>query len=142
LSEEEQERLDAEFSMLVEDGPWVTGALDLIATYCHRIPLHIASATPADELLRILSRLGVRPFFQEVGGVPQPKGEILQQINIAVDYDPERLLVVGDALSDFEGTLEVGATFLGWVDKDSINPFPKSVQTVEDLNQLVACLYT
>ena len=72
LSEEEQERLAAEFSMLVEDeviaAPWITGALDLIATYCHRIPLHIASVTPADELLRIVSRLGVRPFFQEVGG--------------------------------------------------------------------------
>ena len=42
--------------------------------------------------------------------------------------------MVGDALSDYQGKLEVGATFLGRVDKDNINPFPKSVQTVEDLN--------
>jgi phosphoglycolate phosphatase-like HAD superfamily hydrolase len=144
LSKEEEERLATEFSKLVEDAvvaaPWVAGARDFVARHYRRIPLHIASATPTEELLRIVNRRGMRSFFREVVGAPQSKGAILNHIILAGGYVPERVLMVGDALTDFDGAQETGVAFLGRVGRDSRSPFSACIQTIEDLGQLAACL--
>ena len=145
LSEEEELRLVAKFSALVEDAvvaaPWVAGAREFLDANSKRLPLHVASATPAVELRRIVIRRGMRGYFSDVEGAPRTKGAILRSIIIAGGYLPARVLMVGDALSDLEGALEVGVTFLGRVAKDAQNPFPTGVAIIEDLGQLAERLY-
>ncbi len=140
LGEEEEAQLAARFSSLVEDlvvaAPWVSGAREFVAKYHQRLPLHIASATPTDELMRIINRRGVRAQFLTVAGAPQPKRAILSEVIDAGGHDPDRVLMVGDALSDFDSARDAGAAFLGRVAKGTRNPFPAAVKTIEDLGQL------
>jgi phosphoglycolate phosphatase-like HAD superfamily hydrolase len=144
LSEADERLLDAKFSTLVEDAvvaaPAVTGAREFVDKYCQRLPLHIASATPTEELRRIVIRRGLRDCFREVEGAPQTKGEILRRIIAAGGYVPERVLMIGDSLSDCDGAREAGSAFLGRVERGVKNPFPATVRTIEDLGQLPACL--
>lgn len=144
LSEDEEERLAARFSSLVEDAvvgaPWVAGAREFIEAHFREIPLHVASATPTDELLRIMSRRNMRDYFRHVAGAPQRKGSILTQVIAAGGHPSGRVLMIGDALTDFDGAREARTGFLGRVAKGARSPFPDSVQVVEDLWQLPACL--
>lgn len=140
LSKDEEDRLAARFSCLVEDAvveaPWVAGAREFIEAHYREIPLHVASATPTDELLRIMSRRSMRDYFHLVAGAPQRKGSVLQQVIAAGGHFPGRVLMIGDALTDFDGAREARAAFLGRVAKAARNPFPDSVPVVEDLWQL------
>jgi len=144
LSEEEELRLAARFSALVEDAvvaaPWVAGAREFVEAHCRRMPLHVASATPNEELLRIVDRRGMSACFRHVEGAPRPKGAILRRIMTAGGHRPERVLMVGDASTDYEGARDAGAAFLGRLARGARNPFPAAVQTIQDLGQLAACL--
>ncbi len=144
LTKEGERQLAEMFSNLVEDAvvaaPWVEGAHEFVEAFWQRVPLYIASATPTEELNRIVCRRGMQAKFREVAGSPQTKGGILKRFILAGDYVPERVLMIGDALLDFEGAAEAGAEFLGRVPRNGPNPFPPSVRVVEDLRQLASCL--
>ncbi len=144
LSLEEEQQLAARFSALVEDAvvaaPWVAGAREFVGAHYQSMPLHVASATPTEELRRIINRRGMQAYFRQVEGAPLPKGEILRRIIAAGGCVPGRVLMVGDALADLEGARQAGTAFLGRVAGGARNPFPAAVQAIEDLGQLAACL--
>lgn len=140
-----EERVLADrFSALVEDAvvaaPWVPGAREFVSAYHKRIPLYVASATPTDELLRIVRRRGMEAYFRYVAGAPQPKGEILRRLIADGGHTAERVLMVGDATTDLTGARQAGTAFLGRVPSGMSNPFPAGIDTVSDLERLAACL--
>lgn len=144
LGDEDERRLASRFSVLVEDAviaaPWVPGAR-LFITACHeQLPLHVASATPTEELLRIVRRRGMQDFFRSVAGAPEKKGEIISRVIAEHGYSPRRVLMLGDALADMEGAINAGVPFLGRVPKGARNPFPASIQTIEDIEHLAECV--
>lgn len=144
LGDEEEGWLASRFSALVEDAvvaaPWVRGAKQFVAAYHDRLPLYVASATPSEELLRIVRRRGVWTFFREVAGTPEKKGEIIRRVVAQHGYSPQRVLMVGDALADLEGAEFAGVSFLGRVPGGANNLFPSGVKTIEDLESLAKCI--
>jgi phosphoglycolate phosphatase-like HAD superfamily hydrolase len=102
-----------------------------------RIPLFIASGTPEIELNTIVTRRGLRPYFTEVRGSPKLKQTLIAEILSTHSLTPTRVLMIGDALIDFQSAQANNVAFLGRVRSGDKNPFPEQVNTVVDLSTLL-----
>jgi len=141
LTEAEEKELDIRFSELVVEAviaaDAVPGAYELIRQQADRIPLFVASGTPEIELKVIVERRGLSPYFREVRGAPALKKTLIAEILSTYALKPESVLMIGDAMADFEGAQANNTAFLGRVYPGDPNPFPEQVEIVADLRGLV-----
>lgn len=143
LAPAEETELGERFSALVEEAVivagWVPGAREFLEGWHARVPLFVASGTPEEELLRIIERRGMTRYFAGVAGAPRKKGAILRDFLAREGVAPARLLMVGDAMTDYDGATEAGVPFLG-IAPGGTNPFPPGVPVLPDLTGLAAFL--
>ena len=115
-SEDIGETLSRTYSQLVFDAlvqaPYVDSALEFLKKHYQHIPLFVASGTPEPELRKIIKQRSIPHFFQGIYGSPATKTEILQEILTMHQLYADKVLMVGDALSDWEGAKGVGAEFM------------------------------
>ena len=142
LTQNEEDKLDETFSRLVVEAvinsDSVPGADEFIKIEASRIPLFIASGTPETELNTIVTRRGLGPYFTGVRGSPKLKETLIAEILSAHDLTPERVLMIGDALIDYQSAQVNNLAFLGRVRIGDKNPFPEYVKTVPDLQSLLS----
>ncbi len=140
LSLTEEKKLGKQFSNLVYEGvinaPMVTGALEFLEEHQTAYEMHVASGTPHDEIQLIVKARNLSDFFLSVHGSPRSKTEIITDILSKHGYLPENVLMVGDALSDYQGAIESGVHFIGRAREGDDNPFSFSVITIPDLSIL------
>lgn len=143
LAPAEEAELGERFSVLVEEAviaaAWVPGAREFLEGWHACLPLFVASGTPEEELLRIIERRGMARFFAGVAGAPRKKGAILRDFLGRSGAAPDRVLMVGDAMTDFDGAAEAGVPFLG-IAPAAANPFPPGVPVLPDLTGFAAFL--
>ena len=141
LTTEEERELDQRFSQLVIDAvitsQAVAGAEALIQKAAATIPLFVASGTPENELKTIVERRGLSPYFTEVRGSPLSKQTLIAEILTTHALIPQRVLMIGDAMADYQGATLNGTAFLGRVRPGDENPFPAQVKIVPDLCSLL-----
>lgn len=132
--------LGRRFSERVENAvvaaPWVVGAWELIQAYEKKTPLFVASGTPDDELNRIVLRRGIRRYFVSVHGSPATKADIIQRIVAEHGFRKNRVLMVGDSMTDYQGAVEAGVDFIGRVADPANATFPRDVVTVPNMKSL------
>jgi len=142
LTQSEEEELDKSFSKLVVeaviDSDPVPGANEFVRIEASRIPLFIASGTPEEELNTIVTRRGLDPYFTEVRGSPKLKETLIAEILSTHELTPKHVLMIGDALIDYQSAQANNVAFLGRVRIGDKNPFPKHVNTVHDLHTLLS----
>ena len=142
LTETQEKELDIRFSELVVEAviaaAAVPGAMELIRQQAEKIPLFVASGTPENELKVIVERRGLTPYFKEIRGAPALKQTIIAEILSTYALKPETVLMIGDAVADYEGAQVNNTAFLGRVHPHDPNPFPAQVKIVPDLRGLVA----
>jgi phosphoglycolate phosphatase-like HAD superfamily hydrolase len=128
------------FSEIVEqrvvDAEPVAGAMEFLRDHDVSLPLYVASATPEDELRRIVDKRGMGGFFKEVLGSPRKKDVLLADIIARHGYDAARVLMVGDAITDFNAAQACGTAFLGRVSAGQVSPFPPGIRVVPDMRLL------
>lgn len=141
LTKDEEQELDRRFSKLVVEAVIasdpVPGANELVHIESSRIPLFIASGTPEIELNTIVTRRGLEPYFTEVRGSPKSKQVLIAEILSTHGLTPTRVLMIGDALIDYQSAQTNNVAFLGRVRTGDKNPFPEQVNTVSDLDVLL-----
>ena len=142
LTQNDEKELDKSFSELVVEAVInsdpVPGADEFVRIEASRIPLFIASGTPETELNTIVTRRGLGSYFTEVRGSPKLKKTLISEILSAHDLTPEHVLMIGDALIDYQSAKVNHVSFLGRVRIGDKNPFPKHVNTVSDLQVLLS----
>ena len=136
--------LSRTYSQLVFDAvvqaPYVEGALEFLKKHYQHIPLFVASGTPETELREIIKHRYIPHFFQGVYGSPATKTEILQGILEKRKLSPEQVLMVGDALTDWEGAQGVGAEFIGIQSGKSSSIFPSTKILLNNFIELDKCV--
>lgn len=142
LTKDEEAKLGDRFSQYVEDAvvdaAYVSGAYELLESNYQSTPLFVASGTPDQELKRIVSRRNMAHYFVSVHGSPAKKGVIIQDILSKYDFDPDRVLMVGDAIADYEGAIAAGVKFVGRVlQYPETDPFPIGTIVLSDLVEIV-----
>lgn len=140
LSKDEEEQLGDRFSKLVVssviESPWVPGSRDALESLYAELPLYVASGTPETELLQIVAARGMSHYFKGIHGAPKQKKTIIQKTIDGLKVRPDRIVMVGDAVSDYLAAKETGVLFLGRITEGK-NPFAdKNVQTILNLENL------
>ena len=141
LTKDEENQLGDRFSQYVEDAVvksvYVAGAYNFLENYYQSIPLFVASGTPDDELKRIVSRRNMAHYFISVHGSPAKKGDIIQDILTKHSFNPDHVLMIGDAIADYEGAIAAGIKFMGRVMKyPETYPFSSETLVLPDLVDL------
>lgn len=115
--EETEKRLSKKFSSLVFRGivdcPYVLGAKEILDSYWDKIPLYIASVSPADELDEILAARKLMKYFKKIYAVPWIKTDAIRDIMDREDVSPEDVVFVGDSYEDFKSARLTGIFFIG-----------------------------
>ena len=131
--------LSHNYSQLVFDAiveaPYVEGAVKFLEKYYQQIPLFVASATPEEELRKIIFRRGMSRYFSNIYGSPATKNEILRLILSNHSWPPERVLMVGDSLADLEGAQSIKTDFMGVDLSKSLTVFSES-KCINNFSQL------
>jgi phosphoglycolate phosphatase len=133
------ERLSRQFTEYVHNAvvrcPFIDGAEEFLKLAQGRVPMHLVSGTPQDELLDILDQRDLSRFFETVTGAPTRKLAAFEAILSKVAYTPQRLLAIGDSITEFEAAREVGISFLGIVAPSEENPFLEGIPTLPSSQQ-------
>jgi phosphoglycolate phosphatase-like HAD superfamily hydrolase len=115
LDEKSVNALAEQFSQLVEEevmrAPLVAGALEFIHKYHGEIPFFVASATPEEELARIMGRRDLQKFFSRIYGFPTTKANAIRDVMRNLSLKREEVAFVGDAVQDEMAAKEVGVFF-------------------------------
>lgn len=88
------------------------GAKETLAALSSDRCLYINSATAHDPLQKTVERLGIRPYFKEVYGMPPTKEENLRVILGREGIDPQEAVVIGDGEGDWRSARVVGTHFI------------------------------
>jgi beta-phosphoglucomutase len=147
LSQETFDALSHRFSELVEEkvanAPFVDGALTLLETQYADHSLYIISATPQEELVRIVNNRGISRFFKGIFGAPDKKTEHIQRILTEKKMSPHDVIFVGDAVNDWEAARNTGIRFIGRNKPGDPNRFvnlagvERIITSLDDLNKYI-----
>lgn len=140
LSDERKAWLGQRFEELVVERvvacPMVAGAQDVLDALKGRLPMIVASGTPDAELKDIVARRGLSSYFLAVEGSPRKKAEIIAAQASAHGWNPGRMVMVGDAMADYDAAKATGLGFIGRVPQGAASPFPAGTLTISDLSEL------
>lgn len=116
----------------------VPGAVEFLQTAQGQLKLYVISGTPDDELKRIVTKRGWNDYFDEVHGSPRLKPEIIDDIVTRNGLDKDRVLFVGDAMTDYDAAQDRDMAFLGRIAPHHDDLFPPGTETIQDLTGLWA----
>jgi phosphoglycolate phosphatase-like HAD superfamily hydrolase len=111
------DELTKRFSVLTRqaiiDCPWVSGATDFLDYFKERLPLFLVSATPQEELNKILDHRRIADYFQQSYGAPLDKSEVLSVIMKDQEASPVETLYIGDSPEDQQAAQNQSIHFIG-----------------------------
>jgi phosphoglycolate phosphatase-like HAD superfamily hydrolase len=91
---------------------WVRGAREYLEANHIRQRFVVATATPQDEIERILGVLRIRRYFREVLGAPTDKAEAVASVLRRWACPTADALMIGDSQSDYAAAAVNGVDFL------------------------------
>lgn len=105
------------FGELVEDAvveaDWVMGVENIIKKKTNlNLRYILVTATPQDEIERILNRLSILPCFSNIFGAPLSKSDAIKTGLELYGTRPEEALMIGDSKADYEAAIACGTDFL------------------------------
>jgi phosphoglycolate phosphatase-like HAD superfamily hydrolase len=107
----------------VIDSSWVGGSEAYLRSNTYQQTFVLVSATPQDELQKILSALNLATCFTRIFGAPTRKHDAIQQTLATSNLDPHDCLMIGDARADLEAAAANQVPFLLRRHKTNSNVF-------------------
>ena len=117
-SPSEPEVLDrvSHFATLVVErviqAPEIPGTHTFLQEWSNRCPFYAVSATPDEELQRIMVARGLMPFFRRVRGWPPEKSGMISQEIASGGFGASRCLLVGDSDEDYQAAQRASVPFI------------------------------
>ena len=96
----------------VIQAPEIPGAHTFLQEWSNRCPLYAVSATPDEELQRIMVARGLTPFFRKVRGWPPEKSGLIGQEIASGGFDPFQCILVGDSDEDYQAAQRASIRFI------------------------------
>lgn len=92
--------------------PLVPGAEEFLREIAPRLPMYLASVTPAEDLETILQRRGLSQWFRGVYGCPPwTKPAAVRDVLRREACSPDEVLLLGDSAGDQHAAAETGVAF-------------------------------
>jgi len=144
LTNDEFERLSGSFSDLVEEAvkaaPFVEGAPEFLERMHRSYKLYIVSATPEEELVRIVQKRRISNRFSGVFGAPVKKTDNIRMILKKNGILAHDAVFVGDAVNDWEAAQQTGVRFIGRIKQGDPDRFGRRdgiEKKIADLHELI-----
>ena len=119
--------------------PEIPGAGLALIRLKGKIPLFATSATPQDELKRILTARGDEHFFSEIFGWPMTKKAAITSVLEKYSLNPLESVLIGDSIQDFEAARAAGVRFI-LVTGQSNHQICDADASIKDLTKLLPAL--
>ena len=84
----------------VIDSPWVPGVRGYLLKYYMEQYFVLVTATPQDEIEKILASLKLSHCFKEIFGAPTKKDRAIKEVLERLKCSPDEAVVIGDSESD------------------------------------------
>jgi phosphoglycolate phosphatase-like HAD superfamily hydrolase len=127
-------RFSAIVTQMVVNAPWIRGAREFLTNNWQQLNLHVASATPTNELLEIMEKRIMSHYFKLIKGSPSSKKNNVKEIISESSSNLSEVLMVGDAKTDFDAAWDNGIDFIGVGNDPNLKNTCSHV--LEDLTQL------
>jgi len=141
INETQVEEIAQKFSDLVVEkvikSDWVKGAKEFLEKYYKKIDLYVISGTPEGELRKIVKKRNMEKYFKAVYGSPITKPEHARKIISKMGYDAEKVLYIGDSLSDYKNAMEAKIPFLGRNLPGEKPYFPENIPAINDFFDVI-----
>jgi phosphoglycolate phosphatase-like HAD superfamily hydrolase len=123
----------------IQGVPYVAGALNFLEKFSSRLPIYLASVTPAEELDIILDQRGLKTWFREIYGCPPwSKPEAIIDVLSREKVDADEALLIGDSAGDQRAAQKTGVAFLA---RDSGLDFDTPLpECFRDMNEITRYL--
>jgi phosphoglycolate phosphatase-like HAD superfamily hydrolase len=139
-NDEIRDELSIKFTCLVKERivqiPYIQGVQNFLDINHRYVPFFLASATPEKELKAIVSQRGMQQYFEDIYGFPLTKSQILCRIINKNSFTAKRVLMVGDAFSDWEGAKIAGTSFIIFAPEELPDKIPKNTKRLLNFNNL------
>jgi len=119
--------------------PEIPGAGLALKALKGETPMFAASATPQDELKRILAARGDEHFFSEIFGWPTTKKAAISSVLEKYSLNPLESVLIGDSIQDFEAAKAEGVRFI-LVTGQSNHQICDADASIKDLTNLLPAL--
>ena len=140
ISEDKVNEIANEFSKLVVEkviaSDYVKGAREFLEKYYKKTDLYVISGTPQEELDLVVDERNMRKYFKGVYGTPTVKPVHFKRIISENNYDIQKVVYIGDSLSDMKNAQEVNVPFLGRITEENEGFFPENIPTISDFNDI------
>ena len=138
LTPERREELSNRFTdytlQRVIDAPFIPGVPEFLEKQTPHIKF-TASGSWQKELVEILDKRQLSQYFHEIGGSPRSKVEIINEMMQKHQLKPERVVMLGDAMADYDAAQQTDIAFIG-ICYQKESPFPEGTKVLKDLHQL------
>lgn len=98
---------------------YVSGSLEFIKMHMRHFRLFVCSATPEDEIRKIVECRKMSFYFNGVYGSPAQKSEIVGRILQENKLKNSEVVYVGDAISDYRAATDHSVCFIARIYKDN-----------------------
>lgn len=114
--------------------PFVRGAEKFLQRFSAVCPLYVASASPHEELQRVVKARHLDRYFAGIYGHPVKKQDVLLQAQQDLKVSADDILYIGDSQEDLRVAQESGVRFAGRRNKEPLpeNDFP----VFDDLSEI------
>ncbi len=136
----EEQVLSTNFSKLVFkkilDCSLVDGIIDFLEIHNNdNIPVFLLSATPDQELAKIVIARKLDRYFSEVYGSPNTKVNAGMSIINRYNFNSQEILFVGDSNSDYQAALSLNTKFI-WRMSGNVTPV-NGIQYINSFKELI-----
>lgn len=98
----------------VVDCPYIPGAIEFLDSFYGQYPMYLISATPHEELMRIVAERNLLHYFKGIFGVPPgSKYELMLKVLDLESMKPSDAIYIGDMMEDYRVAQSAGVMFVG-----------------------------
>lgn len=108
-------------SMLVKKENLISETIHFIEHLYGKIPLHIVSGSDHNELNFLCEELGISQYFETIDGSPTTKSVLVKRVLNKFSYQPQKCVLIGDSINDFESAEVNDIVFWGYNNQDLID---------------------
>jgi HAD superfamily hydrolase (TIGR01549 family) len=90
---------------------WVPGILEFMNNNQQK-KLFLITATPQNEIEKIVCELGIHNIFKRMIGSPTEKKDAIKRVLTQYSIDPKKALMIGDSIGDYESALVNNLSFI------------------------------
>ena len=141
ISDDNVNEIAQKFSELVFEkvvaSDLVKGVKEFLEKFYKKLDLYVISGTPQEELDKIIENKDMEKYFKGVFGSPDLKPFHARRIISKNRYDIDKVLYIGDSLSDYMDSKEAGIQFLGRVPAGINSVFPNNVRYISDFYDII-----